>query len=210
MLCYVINNFLKHILVKGLKEYVRDNTTLNEKIISRIVDPTQIEIDHKDINEGTGLVLSNEDACLITKDTNSRLCLKDKRLILDDTYFGIAISGKVPNSLLANTEVVQANWAIPQIIHSEKDQKDLWRYQIDSQEDREVETIDRCETCSHRYVLEDQLKILEDKEDSPVGDRIHYLSHRTIEKKSSKTTKGRIVMGASARPNKYDNPLDPN
>ena len=41
--CYVINNFLKHILVKGLKEYVRDNTTLNEKIISRIVDPTQFE-----------------------------------------------------------------------------------------------------------------------------------------------------------------------
>ena len=79
-------------------------------------------------------------------------------------YFGTAISGKVPNSLLTNTQVVQANWAIPQIIHSEKDQKELWMYQIDSQEDREVETIDGCEACSQRCVLEDQLKILEDKE----------------------------------------------
>ena len=37
-------------------------------------------------------------------------------------------------------------------------------YQIDSQEEREVETIDGCEACSQRCVLEDQLKILEDKE----------------------------------------------
>ena len=60
--CYVIENFLKHILVKGLKEYLRKNTQLSPQVISRVVNPTENEIDHKDINEGTGLVLSNEDA----------------------------------------------------------------------------------------------------------------------------------------------------
>ena len=160
--CYVIENFLKHILVKGLKDYLCKNTQLSPQVISRVVDPTESEIDHKDINEGTGLVLSNEDACLITKETNSRLCLKDKRLILDDTYFGIAVSGKVPNCLLRDTNIVQANWAIPRIINLDEPQN-LWMYQADIQE-VEVETIDGCEACSQRCVLEDQLKILEDKE----------------------------------------------
>ena len=293
--CYVINNFLKHILVKGLKDYLRKHCKLSEQVFSRIVDPTDCEIDHRDINEGTGLVLSNEDVCLITKETNSRLCLKDKRLILDDTYFGITVSGKVPNSLLKETHIVQSNWAIPRIVESGDVDEEIGMYQADVEE-KEVETIDGCQACSQRCVLEDQLKILEDKEhlgitksewqhmddiaaldhyketlkrlpngqfevrlpvndmiellkpnekqskakayrqhnkclhdrdygvgssnemiklrtedyvekvtkDTPEGKRIHYLSHRAIEKKTSKTTKYRVVMDASARPSKYD------
>ena len=291
--CYVINKFLKHILVKGLKDFLRKNSELSEQIISRIVDPSNCEIDHKDISDGTGLVLSNEDVCLLTKETNSRLCLKDKRLILDDTYFGIAISGKVPNNLLRNTHIVQADWAIPQVVSL--GQEDIFTYHVDI-EDTEVETIDGCQACSQRCVLEDQIKILEDKEhlgikksewqhiddiaalehykktmkrlpngqfevrlpvnemiellkpnekqskakaykqhkkcledrdygvgssnemiklrtedyvekvnkDTHVGKIIHYLSHRAVEKKTSKTTKYRVVMDGSARPSKYD------
>ena len=160
--CYVINKFLKHILVKGLKDFLRKNSKLNEQIISRVIDPTDCEIDHKDINEGTGLVLSNEDACLLTKGTNSRLCLKDKRLILDDTYFGIAISGKVPNSLLRDTHIKQANWAIPRVVNRGQGEE-ISMYQVDVEE-KEVETIDGCLACSQRCILEDQIKILEDKE----------------------------------------------
>ena len=160
--CYVIEIFLKHILVKGLKDYLRKNTQLSPQVISRVVDPTKSEIDHKDINEGTGLVLSNEDACLITKESNSRLCLKDKRLIFDDTYFGIAVSGKVPNCLLRDTHTVQANWAIPRIINSDEPQN-LWMYPTNIQGEVEIETIDGCEASSQSCALEDQLKIL-DKE----------------------------------------------
>ena len=156
--CYVINNFLQHILVKGVKDYLQNNTSLNEQIISRIVDTTQMEIDHKDINEGTGLVLSNGDACLITKETNSRLCLKDKKLILDDTDFGITVSGKVPNCLLQDTHVVQANWALPQIINSDIDQEDFGVPQTDVQNVRVVETMEGYESCTQKYVLEDQVK----------------------------------------------------
>ena len=160
--CYVIENFLKHILVKGLKDYLRKNTQLSPQVVSRVVDPTKSEIDHKDINEGTGLVLSNEDACLITKESNSRLCLKDKRLIFDDTYFGIAVSGKVPNCLLRDTHTVQANWAIPRIINSDEPQN-LWMYPTNIQGEVEIETIDGCQASSQSCALEDQLKIL-DKE----------------------------------------------
>ena len=288
--CYVIENFLKHILVKGLKDYLRQNTELSEEVISRIVDPTE-DVDHE---EGTGLVLSHEELSLITKETGSRLCIPEQQLILDDTYFGIAISGKVPNSLLKDTHIRQANWVVPEIIESE-DPKEIWIYQSDIQE--EIETINGpCEDCSKRHMLEDQLKILADKEhlgitksewqhvddlaalehykttmkrhangqfevrlptnemidllktnekqakakaykehnkcltnkeygigssnemlklrkddfvekvtkDIPIGKRFHYLSHRAVEKKSSKTTKYRVVMDGSARPSKYD------
>ena len=85
--CYVIENFLKHILVKGLKDYLRKNTQLSPQVISRVIDPTENEIDHKDINEGTGLVLSNEDACIITKESNSRLCTSEPAFIVNKTIF---------------------------------------------------------------------------------------------------------------------------
>ena len=104
--CYVIKNFLKHILVSGIKNYLKENSSLGDQIISRVIDPSECTVDHSDISKGTGLVLSNEDVCLFTKETNSRLCLKDKRLVLDDTYFGIAVSGKVPNSLLKNIRTI--------------------------------------------------------------------------------------------------------
>ncbi|CAL4228706.1 unnamed protein product [Meganyctiphanes norvegica] len=287
--CYVIENFLKHILVKGLEDYLRQNTELSEEVIRRVVDPTK-GVDHE---EGTGLVLSHEELSLITKEKGSRLCLPEQQLILDDTYFGITVSGKVPNSLLKDAHIRQANWVVPEIIESDVT-KEIWIYQSHIQE--EIETTDECEDCSKRHMLEDQLKILADKEhlgitksewqhvddvaalehykstmkrhkngqfevrlptnemidllktnekqakakaykehnkcltnkeygigssnemlklrkedyvekvttDTPVGKKTHYLSHRAVEKKTSKTTKYRVVMDGSARPSKYD------
>ena len=119
-------------LVKGIKDYIRKNTHLDEEIIKRIVDPTE-DVDHR---EGTGLVLSPGVLSLITKETNSRLCLPDQQIILDDTHFGIAISGKVPSCLLRNTHVSQAKWVIPEIIEPEE----VWMCQAEAREERETKT----------------------------------------------------------------------
>merc|ERR1711895_223896 len=137
--CYVIEDFLKHILVKGLKEYIRNNTQLEEEVIDRIIDPTE-DVDHK---EGTGLVLSHGELSLITKERDSGLCLPDQQLILDDTYFGIAISGKVPNCLLRDTHISQAKWVIPEVFEPGEE---MWIYQIDAQEEKETEAINECES----------------------------------------------------------------
>ena len=109
-------------------------------------------------------MLSHEELSIIAKETDSRLCLPDQQLILDDTYFGIAVSGKVPNCLLREIYISQAKWVKPEMIKSEEEPEKVWIYQTDAQEEKETETIDGCEACTQRHMLEDQLNILVDKE----------------------------------------------
>ena len=67
-----------------------------------------------------------------------------------------------PSISLRDTHISQAKWVIPEIISQEEPQE-VWIYQADIQEE-EKETTDECEACTQRHILEDQLKILADKE----------------------------------------------
>ena len=80
-------------------------------------------------------MLSHEELSVIAKETDSRLCLPDQQLILDDTYFGIAVSGKVPNCLLSDTHISQAKWVIPEIVKSEEEPEEVRIYQANAQEE---------------------------------------------------------------------------
>ena len=57
--CFVLDDFVEHIMVYGLKDYLREETQLSEETISKIVDPAGKDVDHIKISLGTGLVLSN-------------------------------------------------------------------------------------------------------------------------------------------------------
>ena len=56
--CFVLDDFVEHIMVYRLKEFLTSNTDLTEEVISQIVDPAEVAIDHRNLSMGTGLVLS--------------------------------------------------------------------------------------------------------------------------------------------------------
>ena len=72
---------------------------MTEATIQNIVDPAEQNIDHKSISMGTGLVLSNAATALICPAESTKLNLKDHRLIIEPTMFGLAISGEIPQPL---------------------------------------------------------------------------------------------------------------
>ena len=118
--CFVLDDFVEHIMVYGLKDYLREETQLSEETISKIVDPAGEDVDHIKISLGTGLVLSNAAMALICPEQSTRLNLIDHRLIIESTLFGLTISGEIPQRLRENTKVVQAMYAAPKICENPK------------------------------------------------------------------------------------------
>ena len=118
--CFVLDDFVEHIMVYGLKDYLREETQLSEETISKIVDPAGKDVDHIKISLGTGLVLSNAAMALICPEQSTRLNLIEHRLIIESTLFGLTISGEIPQRLRENTKVVQAMYATPKICENPK------------------------------------------------------------------------------------------
>ena len=144
--CFVPNDFVEHIMVHGVKKYLREQTTLQNEIIDRIVDPADTNVDHARLSMGTALVLSNAATALVCPSQSTRLNIQEHRLILEQTIFGITLSGEIPQSLRANTQVVQALNTVPCI-------------------DKNACSDIHCELGYEREVLEDEIKFLWDKSD---------------------------------------------
>ena len=144
--CFVLDDFIEHIMVYGMKNYLREETNLTSEVISRIVDPAEVKVDHANINLGTALILSNAATALICPRESTRLNLMEHRLFLEPTIFGIALSGEIPMRLRDKSRVVQAMSAIPKL-KGETLQNDV-----------------HAELGYQREVLEDEIKFLWDKE----------------------------------------------
>ena len=100
--CFVLDDFIEHIMVHGVKKYLREHTDLKEEVIKNIVDPAEINVDHANISMGTALVLSNAATALVYPLQSIKLNIQTHRLILEQTIFGITLSGEIPQCLRAN------------------------------------------------------------------------------------------------------------
>ena len=92
--CFVLDDFIEHIMVYGIKNYLREETNLTTNIIDSIVDPSENKVDHANISLGTALVLSNAATALICPRESTRLNLIEHRLFLEPTIFGTALVEK--------------------------------------------------------------------------------------------------------------------
>ena len=73
--CFVLDDFVEHIMVYGLKKFLSEETSLSRQIIANIVDPAEENIDHAALNMGTGLVLSNAAMASICPKESTRVIL---------------------------------------------------------------------------------------------------------------------------------------
>ena len=113
--CFVLDDFVEHITLKGIKDYLRDQSDLNEQDIDIIIEPSDNRVDHANINLGTALVLSNAATALLCPRVSTKINLKELKLILEPTIFGTAISGEIPQKLRGQSRVIQAMYATPKI-----------------------------------------------------------------------------------------------
>ena len=80
--CFVLDDIIEQIMVYGMKNYLREETNLTSKVIDRIEDPAEVEVDHVNINLGTALILSNVAAALICSRESTKFNLMEQRLFL--------------------------------------------------------------------------------------------------------------------------------
>ena len=111
--CFVMENFTFHKMVPNIKQFLRRNTRLPECIIKDIVNPDSDQVDHKSLNLGTALILSNTDKIKILSNTPKNIILKEQDMIIEDTKFGYAVSGRIPEQLRKESYELQANVVIP-------------------------------------------------------------------------------------------------
>ena len=72
----------------GLSEYIRDSNVVGGNILDRIVNPED-PISHKELSNGTALILSNSGKMRIMDENASTVYLKKLDLILESTRFGV-------------------------------------------------------------------------------------------------------------------------
>ena len=111
--CYVIDDYTRHIAVKGMLEHIIHNTQDSLEIFKDMVDPASNFIDHK-TNPGIGMILCSSS---INKIRNQRTFLiPTLNVLLEPTIFGVAVSGEIPSFLKHHVEVIQANNIVPRLV----------------------------------------------------------------------------------------------
>ena len=151
--CLVYEGFFHHRLVHGLKFFIKNTGRISDCVCDQVVEPSG-EVSHKDINLGTGLVLSNSGKMKIMEENSQPIILKSHKLMLEPTVFGYAVSGNIPPTLTEKIQELQVGCINPSIVT-----------------DREVET--SCHFIGYQNIfcpgegdLEDEVRCLWEKEHS--------------------------------------------
>ena len=115
--CYVIKNFTRHIAVRGMVDFIRNNSRGTKapevcKLLENMVDPATKNVDHGKENQGIGIILSSS-AINKIRTKGKIVHMSELQVLLEPTIFGVAISGKIPGHLRGNIEVIQANCIVP-------------------------------------------------------------------------------------------------
>ena len=90
--------------MKGLPEYLKNNSNLTEDQLHQLIDPATTEVDHKDENLGIGLILCTASTKLRTN--QARIHATGLNLLLEPTIFGTDVSGQVPQALRDRVDAI--------------------------------------------------------------------------------------------------------
>ena len=114
-MCYVHDGFTKHIIVKGLPEYIKDNSEVTQEQLENITDPATPDVDHKDVSLGIGIILCTSSMNELRTE-EAVIHLKGLNILLEPTIFGTAVSDQVPQALRGNDDTVSGNFIVPRCV----------------------------------------------------------------------------------------------
>ena len=114
--CFVCEDFTFHRFVPGIIDFIRENYTLSEYVLSRIIEPDSLDISHANIHRGTGLILGNSSKIKIIGRKSTNIRLSRINLLLEQTIFGYAVSGKIPDKLMSKTNNITENSKIVSVM----------------------------------------------------------------------------------------------
>ena len=112
--CYVIDDYTRHIAVKGMLSHIATNSPESHEMFKYMVDPASSDIDHK-INPGIGMILCSSSINKI-RNKEQTVIIPSLNILLEPTIFGVAVSGEIPLVLKHHVEIIQANNSIAMIV----------------------------------------------------------------------------------------------
>ena len=114
--CFVSEDFTFHRFVPGIIDYIRENYTLSEYVLNRIIEPDSLDISHANIHRGTGLILGNSVKIKIMGRKSTNIRLSRINLLLEQTIFGYVVSGTIPDKLMLKTNNITENSKIVSVM----------------------------------------------------------------------------------------------
>ena len=116
--CFVMDTFSEAQIIRGLdrkiKKHIKTNN-IKSKMLHKWVNPAELPANHDDINKGCGLILASTAINSIMNKNEKQVVLDKLDLVFDSTYFGLIVSGRVPDDLVGNITTHKAT-VTPQIV----------------------------------------------------------------------------------------------
>ena len=113
-----MDTFSEAQIVKGLDKKIKNHikhNNIKSKTLNNWVNPAELPANHDDFNKGCGLILASTAINSIKSKYEKQIILDKLDLVFDPTYFGLIVSGKVPDDLVENI-TTNTSTVTPQIV----------------------------------------------------------------------------------------------